>query len=233
MTTFLLAHGGAHGAWSWDFVRPELDRLQMRVVAPDVPLEDPSAGLEDCANHVAAALGTADDDVVVVAHSASGAFLPLAAAATGARLMVFLCAVMPLEGSSWVQQLGEDASALAGAPADAVQLDEQGRAVFTQEGARAAFFNDCPPELATWAGEQLRPFAQRVPMDVLPLGSWPAIPAQYVLGTQDQAISPDWSRRVARERLGVEAVELPTGHDPFLSQPELLARTLVRLAGEG
>jgi hypothetical protein len=40
-------------------------------------------------------------------------------------------------------------------------------------------------------------------------------------------IAPAWSRRVARERLGVESVELPGGHSPFLSRPAELAAALV------
>jgi hypothetical protein len=45
-------------------------------------------------------------------------------------------------------------------------------------------------------------------------------------------VSPAWSRRVARERLGVEPIEIPTGHFPMITHPQLLADELARL-GDG
>ena len=52
------------------------------------------------------------------------------------------------------------------------------------------------------------------------------IPELQILCRNDRAVDPDWSRRVARERLGVEAIELPGGHSPFLSRPAELAARL-------
>jgi pimeloyl-ACP methyl ester carboxylesterase len=43
-------------------------------------------------------------------------------------------------------------------------------------------------------------------------------------------VNPSWSRRAARERLGVEPVEIPTGHFPMITHPQLLADALARLA---
>ena len=43
---------------------------------------------------------------------------------------------------------------------------------------------------------------------------------------QDRLVGPDWSRRVSRDRLGVEAVELPGSHSPFWSRPAELADVL-------
>ena len=40
---------------------------------------------------------------------------------------------------------------------------------------------------------------------------------------------PDRSRRVSRERLGVEPVELPGSHSPFWSRPGKLAGVLAGL----
>ena len=46
----------------------------------------------------------------------------------------------------------------------------------------------------------------------------------------DRAINPDWVRTAARERLGVEAIELDGGHSPFLTRPGELAEVLDSLA---
>jgi pimeloyl-ACP methyl ester carboxylesterase len=42
-----------------------------------------------------------------------------------------------------------------------------------------------------------------------------------------------WQRRMARERLGVEPVEIPTGHCPNVSRPDRLAELLVDVAARG
>jgi DNA helicase-2/ATP-dependent DNA helicase PcrA len=52
----------------------------------------------------------------------------------------------------------------------------------------------------------------------------------YVVGAEDRAVSPDWGRRVAPERLGVEAVQLHSSHSPMLSRPADLANLLDELA---
>jgi pimeloyl-ACP methyl ester carboxylesterase len=52
---------------------------------------------------------------------------------------------------------------------------------------------------------------------------------ESIIGASDRIVSPDWSRRAARNRLGVEPVELPTGHFPMITHPELLAESLARL----
>jgi pimeloyl-ACP methyl ester carboxylesterase len=39
-------------------------------------------------------------------------------------------------------------------------------------------------------------------------------------------ITPAWQRKAARDLLGVEPVELPSGHCPHVSRPEALADVL-------
>ena len=40
------------------------------------------------------------------------------------------------------------------------------------------------------------------------------IPSTYIVASEDRTIRPDWQRRMARERLGVEPIEIATGHCP-------------------
>ena len=63
-----------------------------------------------------------------------------------------------------------------------------------------------------------------------PLSAWPPGERAYILCREDRAISPAWSRRAARERLGVEPIELDGSHSPFISRPAALAAVLDRLA---
>jgi hypothetical protein len=50
------------------------------------------------------------------------------------------------------------------------------------------------------------------------------------VAAKDRTIRPGWQRRMARERLGVEPIELPTGHCPNVSQPRRLAELLAEVA---
>ncbi len=93
--------------------------------------------------------------------------------------------------------------------------------------AREFLFHDCSPEAAEWALSTLR---LMVPMGVLnepiPIQAWPAKPSVYIVCGDDRTILPDWSRRKAREMLGVEPFELPGGHCPHVSRPAELAELL-------
>jgi hypothetical protein len=59
------------------------------------------------------------------------------------------------------------------------------------------------------------------------LAEFAAVPATYVVCSEDQILRPEWSRRTARERLGAEPIELPGDHSPFYSRPSVLADVLL------
>lgn len=104
------------------------------------------------------------------------------------------------------------------------------RGAAAPEVARELFYHDCPPEEAARAVELLRPQG-RVPLrEQTPLGAWPGVPAEYILCREDRMVLPDWSRRIARQRLGVTARELDGGHSPFLARPAALADELLSAA---
>ena len=90
---------------------------------------------------------------------------------------------------------------------------------------------DLAPDDARSAAGRLRFQARRSQTERSP--EPPAgLRVESILGTEDRLVNPDWSRRVARERLGVEPVELPTGHFPMITHPELLAERLAQLDAE-
>jgi pimeloyl-ACP methyl ester carboxylesterase len=52
------------------------------------------------------------------------------------------------------------------------------------------------------------------------------VPSTCVLPREDRTLRPAWMRRAARERLGVEAVEVDGGHCPHTSRPEVVAELI-------
>jgi pimeloyl-ACP methyl ester carboxylesterase len=58
------------------------------------------------------------------------------------------------------------------------------------------------------------------------------LPSTYLLPRDDRTLLPGWLARVARERLGVEPVELAGGHNPYAAAPGRVA-DLVAAVGAG
>ena len=61
-----------------------------------------------------------------------------------------------------------------------------------------------------------------------PLDAWPDVPTRAVAGRDDRLFPVEFQRRVARERLGIEADVLDGGHLLMLSQPDALVELLER-----
>ena len=223
---FVLVHGSYHGAWCWDLLRPELERLGHRAVAVDLPISDPAAAAEAYADVV---LGAVDGltDPVLVGHSMAGLIIPLVAARRPVRRLVFLAAMLPIPGrSANEQRAAEPIDGLV--PPTTAEWTSLGDEVWAV-GPRTAtelFFDDAGPDLAAWATARLRPQCYRVMSEPSPLEAWPAVDRIYVACRDDRAVNPAWGRAAARDRLGVEAVEIDGAHSPFLTRPAELALLL-------
>jgi hypothetical protein len=51
-----------------------------------------------------------------------------------------------------------------------------------------------------------------------------------VYATEDELFEPAWERFMARELLGIEPIEIASGHFPMVEAPDALADLLDRLA---
>jgi pimeloyl-ACP methyl ester carboxylesterase len=107
-----------------------------------------------------------------------------------------------------------------------LETDAEGRFRFSVSGARRVLYEDCAPEVADAAIAQLR-YQRSMWTEVADFDAWPDVETVSIICAEDRVVNPTWSKRVARERLGIEAVELPGGHSPFLARPEALVDVLV------
>jgi pimeloyl-ACP methyl ester carboxylesterase len=227
MVTFGLVHGSQHGAWCWERLTPELERRGHRVVAPDLPCDDPAVGVDGYATVVIEALEGADD-VVLVGHSLGSLTIPVVASRRPVDRMVFLCSVPTGPGPAIDGDLADMVT--PGFLAAERTIDDDDLETLAPADAAAVFYQDCTPEDVEWALARLRPQSRRPLTEAGPLESWPDVPVSIVLGRDDGAVNMEWAVAAAPARLSGEApIVIDGGHSPFIARPVELADVLHRI----
>lgn len=222
MATYALIHGAGSDAWYWHRLVPELIGRGHDVVAPDLPVDDDSAGFAEYADVVVEAVGDRDD-VVVVAQSLGGFTAPLVCERMPVRLVVLVAAMVPAPGESaddWWTNTGWEAAHRA-------QAERDGRTLGDELDVREEFFNGVPEDIVAEAfartpgGQSGTPFETPWPLD-----AWPDVPTRAVIFRQDRFFPAPFMRRLVRERLGITPDEMDGPHLPALAGPRELADRL-------
>jgi pimeloyl-ACP methyl ester carboxylesterase len=232
MATFALVHGGWLGAWSWELLTPLLWKAGHEVVTMDLPAEDGSASFDTYADVVCGALERKHEDVVLVGHSYGGNTIPLVAHRRAVRHLVYLCALVPDIGRSMLDQLQDEPDMLNPRWVEGLgEPDDQLRTRWIDlELARELICADCDDFVTAAAIERLRPQSAFPNMLPFSLPKFPSVSSTYVVCSDDQFVDPEWSRRIARDRLDADLIELPGSHSPLLSRPSALAEVLLHIA---
>jgi len=225
-TTFCLMHSSGQGPQGWKLLVDELQRRGHPALTPAFDITKTDEGAEFHAGTIIEALmesGQKPADVVCVAHSAAGIYLPIVAEKWRPRGVVFLAALIPQPGRSIIDQFNADPSMFNPAWIGKNPMDD---------GVAVEFvYHDCPADRIEWALSTRVLFsAKRAMEEQCPLSAWPSVPASYIACLDDRTIAPAWQMRAARERLKVEPFVLPGGHCPNVSRPEALAKLLDEIA---
>ncbi|MET8145746.1 alpha/beta hydrolase [Sphaerisporangium sp. NPDC005288] len=218
MTTYVLIPGAGSGSWYWHLVTAELRARGHDVVAPDLPCDDDSAGLDRYADTVVDAIG-ARTGLVVVAQSLGGFTAALVCERVPVDLLVLVTAMIPAPGETpgrWWAATGWE-------QARREQDERDGRA---PDDDIALFLHDVPPELAARALARRRAQSATPFLEPWPLRAWPAVPTRFLLCRDDRFFPAEFMRRVVGERLGIVPDEIDGGHGIALSRPEELADRL-------
>ena len=219
---FLLVHGSTQGPGGYDRLAAALQGRGHRTVAADLPVDRPewtAAQYAEVARGQAAGL----TEPVLVVHSAAGVVAPAIAAAVGARHVAWLGAVVPDPGRSVMDELAADPGMfgaewhdwtgdLAGAPAETAYF----------------LFHDCDLRTLRWALSTTRLWPVRSLFEAPGAALADLPPSTVVVPTEDRTLTPDWMRRVARDRLKADPIDVPGGHCPHVSRPEQVAALLDR-----
>jgi hypothetical protein len=227
MASFVLVHGAWHGPWVWDKLRASLAARGHESVAPELPVDDGTATWTDWADAVQASMADVHEPVLV-AHSLAGVVAPIVASRVPLHTLVFLASLVPnREGNPWADA-PEPAS-----PGTFAGLQERpdGSTMWTDlDNAIYTFYEDLDRDEAAACFTRLRPQNGSSLWDrPYPLEEWPRCRMVSVYCDHDRAVGPEYARYVARERLGVEPVEFPGDHSPFLSRPDELADFLIKV----
>jgi pimeloyl-ACP methyl ester carboxylesterase len=221
MSHVVLIHSTGQGAAGWERLVHALTERRQTAHAVELP-SDSDLLAADYAELIRRDLSGIDAPIVL-AHSGAGPLLPATARALRASHQVWLAAWVPRPEASFAEDVELHATA-------AFNPDWIGKDPIEDDGVAAAFlYHDCDDATMEWALSTRRLFLPRaVYRERLSLAT--EIPSTYIVAAYDRTIRPEWQRRMARERLRVEPIELPTGHCPNVSQPDRLAEILAKIA---
>jgi pimeloyl-ACP methyl ester carboxylesterase len=223
----VLVPGGFTGAWMWADVVRLLEEEGIEVEAVELPtIGEESAGADFYADAraVRELLDRLEPPVVLCGHSYGGAVITEAASGPhpAVRELVYLTAAAPDAGDSMVSLMTATAAQDANAEDEGVTFRDDGLASLDREAARRALFNDCEPERAEDGLRRLRPANLSGGDQPVSDAAWRQLPSVYVRGSKDpmpEAVAPSFLERTT-------VVELPTGHCPNWSRPDLVAALL-------
>ena len=220
---FVMVPGAGGNAGYWQRIEPLLQQAGHDSVAVSLP-NWPGATFADHADAIVAAAGK-PDTVTLVAQSMGAFSAPLTCDRLPVSELVLLNAMIPAPGETageWWANTGQP---------EAMRSNDlrEGRDPDAGFDAQTYFLHDIPSDvLALLMSSGDEEPAASLFQTGFALSSWPDVPTTVLAGRDDRFFPYEFQRRVAKERLGVEAEQLPGGHLLALSQPEALAARLTR-----
>lgn len=227
---FVLVPGAGGRAWYWHLVAPRLREHGHEAVPVELPASDDRAGLPQYAAATIRAIGKRDPGrVVLVSQSLAGFTAPLVCQKVRVAVLVLVNAMIPKPGETpgeWWEHTGH-------AEAKRRQNARDGRTPDAPFDPLLDFFHDVPQPVVddAWAQGEPRQ-SDTVFGSACTFRAWPTVPTRVLVGRDDRFLPAEFQRRVARERLGISADEMPGGHLVALSQPAELATRLVAYAAD-
>ena len=227
MSTFVFIHGAGDVGWYWHLVEAELRERGHDTIAPDLPADDESAGLNEYADAVVEVVGDRKN-LVVVGQSFGGFTAPLVADRLPVEVLVLVAGMIPSPGEppeDWWANTGYR---------DAVNEQAARDGGLTgNDDPYVSFYHDVPRKLAEEAMTHERAHPSQTSMAApWPLDALPKVPTRFVLCSEDRFFPPDFFRRLVPERLGIAPDEIAAGHCVALSRPKELADLLEGYAAE-
>jgi len=230
----IFVHGALvrDGQWWW---RPAAELLEQRTGIRSRALALPSCG-ETTPDQVAgglmadaAALRAELDTIeraIVVGHSYGGTVIAEAGRHPAVAHLLYI--------SSYLPGVGQAQAAIMSGESDPVSIGDNGDGTLGVAGYDAASFGarflqdaDAATQQQAWS----RVTAQSVGAFVTPTSraGWEGVDSTYLVCEQDKSTSVELQRFHAAR--ATRSLDLPTGHHPFLSRPDLVVDQIEALLG--
>jgi pimeloyl-ACP methyl ester carboxylesterase len=228
----LFVHGALvrDGAWWW---RPTADLLERRTGIRSRAVALPSCGegsAPDARGGLladAAALRReldATSDAIVVGHSYGGTVIAEAGAHPAVRHLVVI--------SSYLPDIGQAQGEIMSGEKDPVTIGDNGEGTLSVTGYDATsfgarFLQDADGEIQREAWQRVTAQDASAFMTPTTAAGWQGVDSTYIVCGEDRSTSLELQRFHAAR--ATRSVELPTGHHPFITRPDLVVEQLAAL----
>lgn len=236
-TSIVLVHGAWHGAWCWRRVLPLLraagapaHAVTLTGLGERAHLMGPSIDLH---THIQDVIGLIEAEelsrVVLVGHSYAGMVVTgaadrLQAAAPGALAhLVYLDAVLPYPGDAWSTPHTEATRAQraeSAKPSGGLHFAPPDASVFGLQGADRDWVN------RRQTPQPFKVYDQPLDFDGDAVAR---VPRSFIDCTSPALATIAASRERVRREPGWNLIEMATGHDPMVSEPQALAEHLLAI----
>ncbi|WP_413602308.1 alpha/beta hydrolase [Curtobacterium sp. Curtsp57] len=222
----LFVHGALvrDGAWWWQPTADLLfERTGIRSRAVELPScgettsGRPAGGLVADAAALRAALDEVDD-AIVVGHSYGGTVIAEAGSHPAVRHLLYM--------SSYLPDVGQAQGAIMADEPDPVSIGDAGDGTLGITGYDAAsfgarFLQDADESVQRAAWERVT--SQTALSFVTPTSAagWQGVDSTYLVCTDDRSTTVALQRSHAAR--ATRAVDVPTGHHPFITRPDIVA----------
>lgn len=238
--TVVLVHGGFLGPWSCHDVAADLENRGIETVIvglPSVgdPVDGPLGDFYADAREVRRVLDSLPHPVLLCGHSYGGAVITEGAAGPHpvvAHLVYLAGAVLDVNES--MASFGPNPDHAASSTPDQENTTPEGPApgpagtiALPPDQAITGLFHDCSADRARRGADQLRPMNPAVGAQPLTGVAWRDLPSTYVRCARDRL--PEIVTKAFFE-CNPQVMELPTGHCPNWSRPDLVAELLATRA---
>ena len=239
--TFVLVHGGLHGAWCWERLTPLLPGPSIAVDLPGRPGNPGSKALRDLRvqDFVDSVVTRVNDEaperVVLVGHSMAGLSVPRVAATLGdlVETVILVGAVVPPHDKCMI-----DDAAPALRPFLRLRFARQtrrpdGAMTLPRWMAKSMFCNDMDQDDTTWVLGHIVPDAPGVALEAIPAVSLkPDTGVGYVKMLRDKATMPKQADRCIARLNRPVVREIDAGHNVMVSNPKALASAIEAIRRE-
>jgi pimeloyl-ACP methyl ester carboxylesterase len=239
--TFVLVHGAWQASWVWGTVKQQLELVGQKVIVVSLPAhgDDPTSPtavtLDSYRDAVISAISNktvSNKKIVLVGHSLAGMIISEVAEKIPNQIdkLIYVGAYLPTNGQSLLDLANTDGQSLLGQslifyPATlGVPLDKVPD-IFCQDGSEEVK----NLLVANYKDEPAIPFTNKATLTDANFGKADKF---YIHTLQDHVVGPDLQNRM------IDAAHIPNGkvyslnssHSPFLSMPDKVSETLLKIA---